>query len=77
MIGRSFSDDGGGGHNPIEAAQLDCAIVSTMLNITPAFDLLLANDAAALMKKLSWLKSWAIFCDAKARDARLTMRSAP
>ena len=24
-IGRSFSDDGGGGHNPIEAAQLHCA----------------------------------------------------
>jgi 3-deoxy-D-manno-octulosonic-acid transferase len=26
-IGRSFSDDGGGGHNPIEAAQQDCAIL--------------------------------------------------
>jgi len=26
-IGRSFSDDGGGGHNPIEAAQLNCAVV--------------------------------------------------
>ncbi len=26
-IGRSFSADGGGGHNPIEAAQLDCAIL--------------------------------------------------
>jgi 3-deoxy-D-manno-octulosonic-acid transferase len=26
-IGRSFSNDGGGGHNPIEAAQLDCAII--------------------------------------------------
>lgn len=26
-IGRSFSDDGGGGHNPIEAAQLGCAIL--------------------------------------------------
>jgi 3-deoxy-D-manno-octulosonic-acid transferase len=26
-IGRSFSDDGGGGHNPIEAAQLDCAVL--------------------------------------------------
>ena len=25
MIGRSLSDDGGGGHNPIEAAQLGCA----------------------------------------------------
>lgn len=26
-IGRSFSDDGGGGHNPIEAAMLKCAIL--------------------------------------------------
>lgn len=26
-IGRSFSFDGGGGHNPIEAAQLDCAVL--------------------------------------------------
>ncbi len=26
-IGRSFSADGGGGHNPIEAAQLECAIL--------------------------------------------------
>lgn len=28
VIGRSFSYDGGGGHNPIEAAQLDCAILT-------------------------------------------------
>ena len=26
-IGRSFSSDGGGGHNPIEAAQLGCAVL--------------------------------------------------
>lgn len=26
-IGRSFSDDGGGGHNPLEAAQLGCAVL--------------------------------------------------
>lgn len=26
-IGRSFSRDGGGGHNPIEAAQLECAVL--------------------------------------------------
>jgi 3-deoxy-D-manno-octulosonic-acid transferase len=26
VIGRSFSHDGGGGHNPIEAAQLNCAV---------------------------------------------------
>jgi 3-deoxy-D-manno-octulosonic-acid transferase len=28
VIGRSFSLDGGGGHNPIEAAQLNCAVLS-------------------------------------------------
>ena len=28
VIGRSFSDDGGGGHNPIEAAQLNCAVLT-------------------------------------------------
>lgn len=28
MIGRSLSKDGGGGHNPIEAAQLGCAVLS-------------------------------------------------
>lgn len=28
LIGRSFSKDGGGGHNPIEAAQLDCAVLT-------------------------------------------------
>lgn len=28
MIGRSLSRDGGGGHNPIEAAQLGCAVLS-------------------------------------------------
>ena len=28
IIGRTFSDDGGGGHNPIEAALLDCATLS-------------------------------------------------
>ena len=28
VIGRSFSDDGGGGHNPVEAAILGCAILT-------------------------------------------------
>jgi 3-deoxy-D-manno-octulosonic-acid transferase len=28
MIGRSFSLDGGGGHNPIEAAQMGCAVLT-------------------------------------------------
>jgi 3-deoxy-D-manno-octulosonic-acid transferase len=28
FIGRSFSHDGGGGHNPVEAAQLGCAVLT-------------------------------------------------
>lgn len=28
FIGRSFSHDGGGGHNPVEAAQLGCAVMT-------------------------------------------------
>lgn len=28
MIGRSFSNDGGGGHNPLEPAQLHCAVLT-------------------------------------------------
>ena len=28
VIGRSFSNDGGGGHNPIEAAQMKCAVLT-------------------------------------------------
>lgn len=28
VIGRSLSKDGGGGHNPIEAAQMNCAVLS-------------------------------------------------
>ena len=28
MIGRSFSNDGGGGHNPVEAAQFGCAVLT-------------------------------------------------
>ncbi len=39
-IGRSFSDDGGGGHNPIEAAQLDCAVIhgKNIQNLQDIFD---------------------------------------
>lgn len=39
-IGRSFSDDGGGGHNPIEAAQLDCAVLHgpNVQNLQDIFD---------------------------------------
>ncbi len=48
MIGRSFSNDGGGGHNPIEAAQLNCAVL-TGPNIqyqTQLFDDMFAANAA-------------------------------
>lgn len=38
MIGRSFSHDGGGGHNPIEAAQLD-SVVLTGPNIQYQYNL--------------------------------------
>ncbi len=39
-IGRSFSDDGGGGHNPIEAALLNCAILHgpNVQNLQDIFD---------------------------------------
>lgn len=39
-IGRSFSNDGGGGHNPIEAAQLGCAVLhgANIQNLQEIFD---------------------------------------
>jgi 3-deoxy-D-manno-octulosonic-acid transferase len=48
IIGRSFSLDGGGGHNPIEAAQLNCAVL-TGPNVQyqqQMFDDMFAEDAA-------------------------------
>ena len=51
MIGRSFSFDGGGGHNPIEAAQLDCAVLSGphVQYQQEIFDDMVAMDAARLV----------------------------
>jgi len=51
MIGRSFSIDGGGGHNPIEAAQLDCAVLSGphVQYQQEIFDEMVAQDAARLV----------------------------
>lgn len=47
-IGRSFSDDGGGGHNPIEAAQLDCAVLHgpNIQNLQEIFDQMDSAGAA-------------------------------
>ena len=48
-IGRTFSNDGGGGHNPIEAAQLNCAILHgpKVQNLQEIFDEM-NQDGAAL-----------------------------
>ncbi len=46
-IGRSFSEDGGGGHNPIEAAQLGCAVLHgpNVQNLQDVFDGFSENNA--------------------------------
>lgn len=50
-IGRSFSDDGGGGHNPIEAAQLGCAVLHgpNVQNLQDIFDEMDSADAATAL----------------------------
>jgi len=52
MIGRSFSDDGGGGHNPIEAAQLGCAVLSgkNMQYQQALFDEMVAHGCAKIIE---------------------------
>lgn len=47
-MGRSFSNDGGGGHNPIEAAQLDCAVLygPHVQNLQAIYDEMAAAGAA-------------------------------
>ena len=51
-IGRSFSDDGGGGHNPIEAAQLGCAVLHgpNVQNLQDIFDEMGSENAAVCVK---------------------------
>ena len=51
-IGRSFSDDGGGGHNPVEAAQLNCAILHgpNVQNLQDIFDDMDADKAALCVR---------------------------
>lgn len=52
VIGRSFSNDGGGGHNPIEAAQLDCAVLTGphIQYQQKVFDDMRDNDAVILLQ---------------------------
>lgn len=47
-IGRSFSEDGGGGHNPIEAAQMGCAVLHGphVQNLQDIFDDMKTHDAS-------------------------------
>ncbi len=51
-IGRSFSNDGGGGHNPIEAAQLDCAVLHgpNIQNLAQIYEDFDKAGAALLLK---------------------------
>jgi 3-deoxy-D-manno-octulosonic-acid transferase len=61
-IGRSFSDDGGGGHNPIEAAQLHCAVLhgphiqyqkAIYDEMNDARAAVMVEDESALVQKLN------------------------
>ena len=51
-IGRSFSKDGGGGHNPIEAAQLGCAVLygENVQNLTHIYKEMTCAEAALCMR---------------------------
>ncbi|MCB1556340.1 MAG: 3-deoxy-D-manno-octulosonic acid transferase [Alphaproteobacteria bacterium] len=51
-IGRSFSRDGGGGHNPLEAAQLGCAVLHGphIQNLQAIYDEMDSAGAALLIK---------------------------
>jgi 3-deoxy-D-manno-octulosonic-acid transferase len=48
FIGRSLSSDGGGGHNPIEAAQLNCTVMHGPLiqNLQDIYDDMASSNAA-------------------------------
>jgi 3-deoxy-D-manno-octulosonic-acid transferase len=51
VIGRSFSSDGGGGHNPIEAAQLGCYPISGphVQNLQSIFDVMIKDKAIEIL----------------------------
>ena len=72
-IGRSFSNDGGGGHNPIEAAQLGCAVLHGphVQNLQSLFDdmnhegaALRLSDETAFAEQLRRLLTDSRACDA-------------
>lgn len=72
VIGRCFSDDGGGGHNPIEAAQLNCAVL-TGPNVqyqTQLFDEMLAMNAVqqVLTEDAFYQALDTLFSDKQARE---------
>ncbi len=52
VIGRSFSDDGGGGHNPIEAAKLRCAVLygPNVQNLQDIFDEMEEHGASLMAR---------------------------
>ncbi|MFK7839953.1 MAG: 3-deoxy-D-manno-octulosonic acid transferase [Bdellovibrionales bacterium] len=56
-IGRSLSHDGGGGHNPLEPAQLKCAILhgEHIQNLREIYDDMQARDASICVKDADML----------------------
>ena len=60
VIGRSFSDDGGGGHNPIEAAQRHCAVLSgpNVQYQQEIFDDMVAANAARIADTEEYLTQY-------------------
>lgn len=85
-IGRSFSNDGGGGHNPIEAAQLGCAVIHGphIQNLQALFDemnkagaALRLSDEADFETQLRRLLTDSAACDAlRERGANFVMTKA-
>ncbi len=72
VIGRSFSDDGGGGHNPIEAAQLNCAVLSgaNMKYQQEIFNQMRQNQAADIIDDKDSLADRLIHYFDNAQDMR-------
>jgi len=58
FIGRSLSNDGGGGHNPIEAAQLGCAILHgpNIQNLQDIYNQMHEQNAALIVNNMSALE---------------------